>query len=143
VTADTAQVTVGTNLPEFVDAPLTRTDFVRYQGASGDMNPLHHDDERARAAGFPSVYAVGMLAAGVLGSWVADQFGPENVRRLAVRFREQAWPGDVLTYRGTVVDCRTGADGERLLDLELRVTRQTGADHLVGEATVVVGAPTS
>ena len=32
--------------------PLTRTDFVRYQGASGDMNPIHHDEPFARAAGF-------------------------------------------------------------------------------------------
>jgi acyl dehydratase len=131
-------IAVGSSLPEFVDTPLTRTDFVRYQGASGDMNPLHHDDERAIAAGFPSVYAVGMLQAGVLGSWVADQFGPENVRRFAVRFREQAWPGDVITYSGTVTGLRTGSGGEQLLDLELRATRQTGADHLVGEATVVI-----
>ena len=133
-------IAVGSALPEWVDAPLTRTDFVRYQGASGDMNPLHHDDERARAAGFPSVYAVGMLQAGVLGTWVADQFGPENIRRFAVRFREQAWPRDVITYGGTVVALRTGDGGEQLLDLELRATRQTGGDHLVGEATVVVPA---
>jgi acyl dehydratase len=128
----------GGSLPAFVDAPLTRTDFVRYQGASGDMNPLHHDDERAKAAGFPSVYAVGMLQAGVLGSWVADHYGPENIRRFSVRFREQAWPGDVITYSGTVCGERRGDGGERLIDLKLRATRHTGADHLVGEATVVL-----
>ena len=47
--------------------PLTRTDFVRYQGASGDFNPIHHDDEFAQSAGYPTVFSVGMLQAGILG----------------------------------------------------------------------------
>jgi acyl dehydratase len=40
------------------------TDVVRYQGASGDMNPMHHDDELARGAGYPEAFGVGMLGAG-------------------------------------------------------------------------------
>ncbi len=121
----------GDPIPEFVDQPLTRTDFVRYQGASGDMNPIHHDEAYARAAGFPTVFAVGMLGAGVLGTYVAELFGPANVRRFKVQFREQAWPEDVLTYTGTVVARRAGE-----LDLELAATRQTGGVHLRGWATV-------
>lgn len=123
-------------IAEFVDAPLTRSDFVRYQGASGDMNPIHHDDEFARSAGYPSVFAVGMLQAGILGTWIADQFGAENVRRFAVQFREQAWPGDVLTYSAKVVG-RRQQNGEHLIDLELTATRATGGCHLSGSATVV------
>ena len=46
--------------------PINRTDFVRYQGASGDFNPIHHDEEFAKAAGYPSVFSVGMLQAGIL-----------------------------------------------------------------------------
>ena len=115
------------------DEPFTRTDFVRYQGASGDMNPIHHDEGFAQAAGFPTVFAVGMLGAGILGTYIADLFGPDNVRRFKVQFREQAWPEDVLTYTGTVVARR---DDE--LDLELAATRQTGGVHLRGWATVVV-----
>lgn len=107
-------MTAPDELPAFTDAPLTRTDFVRYQGASGDLNPIHHDLPFAQAAGFPDVFAVGMLQAGVLGTWVADRYGAENVRRFRVQFREQAWPDDVLTYTGRVVARR---DGE--LDLEL------------------------
>jgi acyl dehydratase len=131
------ELTVGTSPAPFVDTPLTRTDFVRYQGASGDLNPIHYDDEFARAAGFPSVFAVGMFAAGVLGSRVTDWLGAANVRRFAVRFREQAWPGDVLTYTATVA-ARREQDGERLVDLDLAVTRQTGGVHLRGTATFVV-----
>jgi acyl dehydratase len=131
---DPAVLQVGDTLPELVDEPLTRTDFVRYQGASGDMNPIHHDEGYARSAGFPTVFAVGMLGAGILGTYVAELFGPENVRKFKVQFREQAWPDDVLTYTGTVVARR-----ENELDLELVATRQTGGVHLRGWATVIAG----
>jgi acyl dehydratase len=122
-----------------VDDPLTITDFVRYQGASGDMNPIHHDPAFAAKAGYPSPFAVGMLQAGILATYATDWLGPRNVRRFKVQFREQAWPGDVLTYSGKVVAKRE-EDGERLVDLELAATRQTGGVHLKGWATFAVPA---
>lgn len=125
---------VGSAPPPFVDRPLTITDFVRYQGASGDMNPMHHDVEVARRAGHPGPFAIGMLSAGILCSYVTDWLGPTNIRRFKVRFRERAWPGDVLTYTAAVVARRDGPDGP-LVDLEMACTRQTGAAHLVGWAT--------
>lgn len=131
------ELVIGAAPPPFVDRPLTRTDFVRYQGASGDMNPIHHDEEFARAAGFPTVFAVGMLQAGVLGTYVTDWLGAANVRRFGVQFREQAWPGDVLTYSAVVTGRREEGD-ERYVDLALLVTRQTGGVHIKGEATFVV-----
>ena len=67
------------------------------------MNPIHHDTEFAKGAGFPGPFAVGMLQAGVLATYVTDWLGAASVRRFKVQFREQAWPGDVLTYAGTVV----------------------------------------
>ena len=120
-------------IPDLVGEPLTLNDIVRYQGASGDMNPIHHDDEFARAAGYPGVFVVGMLPAGILGSYLADLYGPSSVRRFKVQFRAQAWPGDVITYRGRVTDRRIGE-----VDLELSATRPTGDVHLRAWATVVV-----
>jgi len=128
-------VEAGTSHAPFVDKALTITDFVRYQGASGDMNPIHHDSEFAKKAGFPTPFAVGMLQAGVLATYVTDWFGAPSVRQFKVQFREQAWPGDVITYEGTVVAKRE-VDGELLVDLELSATRQTGGTHLKGWATV-------
>ena len=130
-------LTPGTTCPPLTDRPITRTDIVQYQGASGDLNPIHHDEEFARAAGFPTVFVVGMLPAGILANYVADWLGPANVRRFAVQFREQAWPGDQLTYSAKVVG-RREEGGERLVDLELLVTRQTGGVHLKGTATFAV-----
>jgi acyl dehydratase len=132
-----ADVVVGAQLDERITRPLAITDFVRYQGASGDMNPIHHDAEFARRAGYPQPFAVGMRQAGVLAGYGAELFGPENVRRFKVQFREQAWPGDVITYQAGVAGKRV-EDGVRLVDLELVAQRQTGGVHLRGWATFVV-----
>ena len=128
------EIDVGTAGPTWEDEPLTMTDIVRYQGASGDMNPIHHDTEFAQKAGFPKPFAVGMLQAGVLATWATDWLGALSVRRFKVQWREQAWPGDVLTYSGTIAAKRE-EDGQRLIDVEMAVTRQTGGIHLKGWAT--------
>lgn len=136
MTTTEVDLTVGTERAPFVDKPLTVTDFVRYQGASGDMNPIHHDSSFAARAGYPTPFAVGMLQAGVLGTYATDWLGARNVRRFKVQFREQAWPGDVLTYSGRIAAVREEG-GERLIDVELACTRQTGGTHLLGWATFV------
>jgi acyl dehydratase len=117
----------GDALPQRSFGPITRTDIVRYQGASGDFNPIHHDEEFATSAGFPTVFSVGMLQAGYLATYATDLFGRASVRNFRVRFSEQVWPGDVLTCDGTVADIVTDeAAGEQRITLELRATRQTG-----------------
>ncbi len=118
--------------------PLTRTDFVRYQGASGDFNPIHHDEEFAQGAGFPSVFSVGMLQAGILATFATDWLGAANVRRYSVQFREQVWPGDRLVCSGKVAR-RYEEDGARKVDIDLLCTRvESGGTAIKGEATFVV-----
>jgi acyl dehydratase len=134
MTPDAAPWREGDVLPTRAFGPLTRTDFVRYQGASGDFNPIHHDEGFARSAGFPTVFGVGMLHAALLSSYCTDLFGPRNVRRVAVQFRAQVWPDDVLTCSGTVAGL-SEQDGEPRVDLSLVVTRQTGEPAVIGEAT--------
>jgi acyl dehydratase len=119
---------------ELVGAPLTITDFVRYQGASGDMNPMHHDVAFAQAAGYPGPFAVGMLTAGVLATYATDWLGPRNIRRFKVQFREQAWPGDVIRYNAVVTAVRE-EDVQRLIDIELTANRDAGGLHIRGWAT--------
>lgn len=124
----------GDAFPEYTAPPLTRTAFVRYAGAGGDFNPVHHDEPFARAAGFPSVFGMGLLHAGVLGLRLARWAGPDNVRAFSVRFTAQVWPGDVLTYAGAVT-----AVADDRATLALTVTRR--ADETVvlrAEAVVVV-----
>lgn len=105
--------------------PLTRQMFVRYSGASGDLNPMHYDDSFAQRAGYKSVFSQGMHQAALLATFATDWLGPENVRRFAVRFREQVWPDDVLTCAG-VVTAVEERPGGTLVTIEVTGTRQTG-----------------
>lgn len=133
----TRAVKVGDQMPERVVSNVAVSDFVKYAGAGGDFNPIHHDPAFAALAGQESVFAMGMWQAGVLGMAVADWLGAMNTRRFGTRFRERVWPGDEITCKGTVTAVREEA-GERLADLELEVVRQNGSIAVQGWATYVV-----
>lgn len=131
----------GAALPARTFGPISRTDIVRYQGASGDFNPIHHDEEFARAAGLRTVLSVGMLQAGLLATYCVDLFGPENVREFGVRFRDRVWPGDVLSCSGLVAEVEDDPDaGGKRVSLTLRVEREPGHVVLSGSAVFVVTA---
>jgi acyl dehydratase len=117
--------------------PMTRQMFVRYAGASGDFNPMHYDDELARCAGYPSVFAQGMLTAALLATFATDWLGAHHIRRFGVRFREQVWPGDMLTCSGVVLSRAHEADGARV-SVELTGRRQTGDVAITGSAEFLI-----
>lgn len=121
------------DLPPPLDlAPVTRTDFVRYAGASGDFNPIHHDAAFAAAAGLHDVMAQGMFSAGLVATALERWFGPGALTRFAVRFRRPVWPGDVLQVRCDSLVPR--ADGTA--DLEVSLVRQDGEIVLGSTATI-------
>jgi acyl dehydratase len=132
-----ADLSVGDAGPELVIENLSRTHFVRYAGASGDFNPMHHDDTIATQVGNPSVFGHGMLTAGLMARVVKDWFGPEAMRRFQVRFAKQVWPGETLTF-AAVVTGLSEADGVGLVDLELSAQNQDGEVKLTGTATAAV-----
>jgi len=79
-------VKVGDPLPEKVIA-LTRQDLVNYAGVSGDLNPIHWDDEIAKQVGLDTAIAHGMLTMGVGGGYVTSWVGdPAAVTEYNVRF---------------------------------------------------------
>ena len=114
---------------------LTRTDLVRYAGASGDYNPMHHDEILATAAGQPSVFGHGMFSMGFLGSAITAYAGVGRLAAYKVRFARQTWPGEELAT--SVVVSGTRVDGGRhLVDLDVRLVNQDGEEKVVGQATV-------
>ena len=120
--------------------PITRTDIVKFAGAGGDFNPVHHDEEVARGAGFPSVFAMGMLTAGLLGDFVASWLGLAAVGRFAVRFVSPVWPGDTLSLAaGQVVQeqCRITAALTVTAGEERRVSGETQTRAAEGDAAAV------
>ena len=130
-------VSEGQALPPFVVEKLTRTDLVRYAGASGDFNPIHHDEEFAKLAGNPTVFGHGMLTAGFVAKCLTDAVGAENLRRYKVRFATRVWPGDTITCAGRVVR-KYEADGERRIDGEVTATTQRGETAVTGTFTAAL-----
>jgi acyl dehydratase len=132
-------LSVGDEAPELVVEKLSRTMFVKYAGASGDFNPMHHDDTIATQVGNPSVFGHGMLTAGLMARVVKDWLGPEAIRRFQVRFAKQVWPGETLTFSATVTGLRD-EDGTGLADLDLSAKNADGEVKLTGTATAAVAA---
>ena len=110
---------------------LSRTQIVMYAGASGDFNPIHHDETFAtKGAGYPSVFAHGMLTMGLTGRLLTDWLGDGVLDSFGVRFVRQVWPGDTLTAKGTVKS--VGADGR--VEIDVVTTNQRGEPVVAGEA---------
>ncbi|MCP5026938.1 MAG: acyl dehydratase [Actinomycetia bacterium] len=113
---------------------LKRTQIVMYAGASGDYNPVHSDEKFVTdMAGYPTVFAHGMLTMGMTGRLVTDFVGDGRLTNYGVRFVNQVWPGDDLSATVTVKEIR---DGE--VDLEIVTVNQDGTPVLTGTATARV-----
>ena len=131
-------IAIGDTFEDVLVKDLTRTQLVMYAGTSGDYNPLHTDDLYCReAAGYPGVFAHGMLTMCMTGRLITDRFGDENVKKYGVRFTNQVWPGDDLTGKA-VIEAIREEDGKTLVDLTLTTTNQKGDVVVSGYATARV-----
>ncbi|NKQ51893.1 acyl dehydratase [Amycolatopsis sp. K13G38] len=114
----------GHQLPVREIGPVTQTHIVRFAGAGGDFNPLHHDPAFAVKAGFPGVLAMGQMHAGMLASWLSDWAGAEHLREFEVRFVAPVFLGDVLRLSGEVVGVE-----DHIAELTLAAAR--GEDEVI------------
>ena len=123
---------------EVVVDNLSRTQLVMYSGASGDYNPLHTDEVyTTEVAGYPSVFAHGMLTMGLTGKMLTNYVGDGRLTKFGVRFTNQVWPGDTLTATAVVTEIRQEGD-DRLVDLDVKTTNQDGTAVVSGYATAKV-----
>ncbi|MGH9259119.1 MAG: MaoC/PaaZ C-terminal domain-containing protein, partial [Acidimicrobiales bacterium] len=106
------EIAVGDRRELVLVRDLTRTQIVQYAGASGDYNPLHTDEVFARdVAGYPGVFAHGMLTMGMTGRILTDWVGDGRLLRFGARFVRQVWPGDTLTATAEVTAVGEEGDG--------------------------------
>jgi acyl dehydratase len=117
-----------------VSHELTRTDLVMYAGASGDFNPMHHDEVKAKEAGLPSVFGHGMFSAGFLARAVTDYVGVGTLKKYKVRFAKQTWPGETFQTK-IAVTAKRKENGSNLVDLDCTLVNQDGEVKVSGEAT--------
>lgn len=130
-----SNVKAGDTYEEVVVDDLKRTQLVQYAGASGDYNPIHTDEVYAtKVAGYPTVFAHGMLTMGLTGKMLTNYVGNGRLTKFGVRFARQVWPGDTLTASATVEAVRDEA-GQKLVDLSVVTVNQDGDVVLNGAAT--------
>lgn len=113
---------------------VIRTHIVR---ASGDFNPLHHDDTFAQRAGYPTVFAHGMLSMGLTGTFLTKWLGPSALKKYGVRFTKQVFPGDTLAGRGEVTDVKE-EDGKQIVTIRVITLNQNGESVVEGEAVAAL-----
>jgi acyl dehydratase len=129
---------VGDSHSEQVADNLSRTQIVQYAGVSGDYNPLHSDEVyTTKVAGYPSVFAHGMLTMGLTGKMLTNYVGDGRLTKFGVRFTNQVWPGDTLESKATVAALREEG-GKHFVDLTLSTTNQDGKEVVSGSATALI-----
>ena len=125
-----SELSVGDTHAERLVEDLKRTQIVMYAGASGDYNPVHTDEIfTTQVAGYPSVFAHGMLTMGMTGKMLTNYVGDGRLTEYGVRFTNQVFPGDTLTATATVTAV---ADG--IVALEVATVNQEGVEVLKGTA---------
>jgi acyl dehydratase len=114
---------------------LKRTQLVQYAGASGDYNPLHTDEIFAtQVAGYPSVFAHGMLTMGMTSRLITDLVGAGRLLSFGGRFTSQVFPGDDLVATATVDETRDEGDVP-VVALSVRTVNQEDREVFSGYAT--------
>ena len=130
-----SELEVGATFEATLVEDLKRTQIVQYAGASGDYNPLHTDEVFAKeVAGYPTVFAHGMLTMGMTGRLLTDTVGDGRLTRFGGRLTSQVWPGDTLTATATVDAMREEGD-DHLVDLSVETRNQDGVAVFSGSAT--------
>ena len=125
-----SDLNVGDTYTETVVEDLKRTQIVMYAGASGDYNPVHTDEPFAtKVAGYPTVFAHGMLTMGLTGRMLTNYVGDGRLTEFGVRFTSQVFPGDTLQSTATVESVENG-----LVGLSVSTTNQNGVEVAKGTA---------
>ncbi|MEY4372273.1 MAG: hypothetical protein RL219_1042 [Actinomycetota bacterium] len=130
-----SDIKVGDSREVVIVEDLKRTQIVMYAGASGDYNPLHTDEKFTKEiAGYPTVFAHGMLSMGMTGRVITDWVGDGRITKFGVRFTKQVFPGDTLTTTATVEAIRDEG-GAKFADFKVTTRNQDGDDVVAGYAS--------
>jgi acyl dehydratase len=129
----------GQEAPSLSMPPITRTDIVKYAGASGDFNPIHHDELYAIQAGNDRVFAMGMMSAGFLSHMITDWVGDGTLRKYRVRFGRQVWPGDTITCKGRITRKYTEG-GKNYMEAEVFAENQRAEKVITGTIVAEVAS---
>jgi acyl dehydratase len=124
-------INVGDAMPELVKGPILKLQHVMYAGASGDFNPLHTDDDFAKAVGLDGVICHGMLIMGFVGQAITAWIPKKNLKRFGARFAGMTKPSNTVTVTGKITDKRIEA-GENIISCEVVAQDENGDVKITG-----------
>ncbi len=136
-----SEISVGDEIPPLTLPAIETDQLARYAEAGGDDNPIHVDEAAAKATGLPGIIAHGMLNMALLARMLTDWVPQSRLREFSTRFTAMAFPGDVLTCRGTVTEKEGTEDGGgngNIVALEISMENQSGEKVLAGKARVAL-----
>jgi len=128
---------VGDTIVDKTFPRITRHLLALYCGASGDHNPMHVDIDFAKKAGFPDVFAQGMLIMALLGQALTDTVRPDRIRHFSTRFNAITQLGARINCKASIVELLE-ADGERRARLALTAADEKGEVKITGEAVIAI-----
>ena len=139
---DFDSIQIGDEMPSYTAPPITRTHLVRYAGASGDFNPLHHDETFARSIGLKGVITHGMFIMGIAGEAITAWIENKHLRKFSVHFLSMTEPADLdhfedtkaratITVTGKVVE-KYEENGEKRIRCEIFAQDGHGSRKLSG-----------
>ncbi len=107
-------------------------DIELFTEISGDRNPLHYDEELAKATRFGGIVVQGGITSAILNAVVAEDLpGPGTVfLHVDWSFKAPVRPGDEITGRAEVLEVRTD---KPITKLKTEVVREDGTVVLEGE----------
>jgi acyl dehydratase len=124
----------GQELESLTIGEITRPMINEYSRVANDLNPMHTDEEFAKASGYPTVFAQGMLGMAQLARHVVGISGVGKLRKIKVRFKTMTWPGEVITAKAKVSEVQTEG-GTQLVTCEIQTENQDGEPKVIGSAT--------
>ena len=127
----------GDKLPALTAGPIRPLDLALFAGGSGDHNPIHVDKSFAESAGFPDVFAHGMLSMAYLAQVLTKSFAQNAIRSYGVRFASITPVKATVTCNGEVTEIFEEA-GETRARLALTATIDGGVVTLQGDAVVAL-----
>jgi acyl dehydratase len=112
---------------------VTARDIELFTEISGDRNPLHYDEEAARATRFGGIVVQGGVISAILNAVVAEDLpGPGTVfLQVNWSFKAPVRPGDTITGEVKVTKVR---EDKPITELETRVVLDDGTIVLDGTA---------
>jgi 3-hydroxybutyryl-CoA dehydratase len=115
---------------------ITNEELIQFAKLTGDVNPIHFDDEYAKTTQFQGRIVHGMLVASYISTVLGTKLPGKDTIYLSqyVQFKRPVKIGDTLTITATVIEKR---DDKKIIALKTEVTNQHGEIVLTGTANVM------